>query len=158
LLLSQKNLGIWRTNLPIFRTTGGKVLTKSVFLNWVNRAAGEEKIGLAGKSFRTAIPSAMENFPVTFKEAHVKALGRWKGNSYQLYMKNDSPEFKWVFEMVAKTLLNGTLMQGGKKSRPSSSTEPWNGPMRNPPHQPTRTPKKKKKERAGLRAGSRGRV
>ncbi len=134
------------------------MLTKSVFLNWVNRAAGKGKISLSGKSFRTAIPSAMESFPVSFKESHVKALGRWKGNSYQLYMKNDSPEFKWVFEMVAKTLLSGTLSQEGEKSRPSSSTEPWSGPMRNSPHQPARTLKKKKKERAGPGAGSRGRV
>ncbi len=158
LLLSQKNLGVWRSNLPVFRATGGKVLTKPVFLDWVNRSIGKGKSHISGKSFRSAIPSAMENFPTCFKESHAKALGRWKGNSYQLYMRNDSPEFQWVFGLVEKTLLSGVLLQEGKKSPPTSSTEPCRNLTKNCPRQPALILKKRGGKKAGPRTDSRRRI
>ncbi len=158
LLLSQKNLGVWESNLPVFRVTGGNVLTKPVFLDWVNRAIGRGKTHITGKSFRSAIPSAMESFPTCFKDSHAKVLGRWKGNSYQLYMRNDSPEFQRVFGLVEKTLLSGVLLQERKESPPSSSTEPCRKPTKSCLRQPARNPKKRRGKKAGPRTESRRRI
>jgi hypothetical protein len=124
---SQKNLGMGEPNLPVFRKTGGLLLTKKDFLDKLNECLKEHSTGLTGKSFRTGPPSALENFPTVFKESHLKALGRWKGRSYQLYMKNDTPEFRWVFQLVANTLLNFDDMQENWKDDPSTSTGSWTG-------------------------------
>jgi hypothetical protein len=47
----------------------------------------------------------LENFPQEFHENHIKSLGRWKSQAYQRYMRNDSPEFKWVFGKIANLLI-----------------------------------------------------
>jgi hypothetical protein len=122
---SQKNLGLWDPSLPVFRKNDGKCLTKKELLDSVNcvlRAFGK-KIG--GKSFRSGLPSELENFPVKFCESHLKALGRWKGFSYQTYMRNDTPEFKWVFEQVAKAVLNNVVSQVSEEEDPAPLTTSW---------------------------------
>jgi hypothetical protein len=122
---SQKNLRMWDPSLPVFRKDNGECLTKKELLDSVNsvlRTFGE-KIG--GKSFRSGLPSELENFPVQFCESHLKALGRWKGSSYQTYMRNDTPEFKWVFEQVAKTVLNNVVSQVSGEEDPAPSTTFW---------------------------------
>jgi hypothetical protein len=73
---SQVNLGLWEMHLPIFRKSNGLFLRKTEFLGWVNRARGEGTEMLSGKSFQSALPSALQNFPTSFQESHLKALGR----------------------------------------------------------------------------------
>ncbi len=140
---SQINLGLWEKHLPIFRKSNGLFLKKTEFLDWVNRARGEGSEVLSGKSFRSALPSALQNFPISFQESHLKALGRWRGRSYQLYMRNDTPEFRWVFELVAKTLLNPPSTQENWKSGPATWTRSWNRPRRTPPRTQKRGPPRK---------------
>jgi hypothetical protein len=123
---SEQNLGMGSELSPVFKETGGKLLTKKVFLKIVNAATGKVDSEITGKSFRTGLPSAMENFPEIFRDSHVKALGRWRGHSYQLYMKNDKPEFRWVFEMVSSALLNENFRQENRKGGPATWTEPCN--------------------------------
>ncbi len=130
---SQQNLGLLDDRLPVFRKTGGKILTKREFLGVVNKANGDGPGWLTGKSFRAGLPSALENFPPAFQESHVKALGRWRGRSYQLYMRNDSAEFQWVFNLVARTILKNPSMQESWKDGPTISTESWNRPMASGP-------------------------
>ncbi len=104
----QKNMQIWKKELPIFRRHSGRNLTKPVFLKAVNTILSLEQnnsIVLSGKSFRSGIPSCLENFPKHFQENHVKSLGRWKGQAYQKYMRNDDPEFQWVFLKMSERLL-----------------------------------------------------
>jgi hypothetical protein len=125
---SQENFGLGEPQLPVFRKSGGKILTKRGFLAEVNRILGNHSIQLTGKSFRTGIPSALENFPQIFQESHLKALGRWKGRSYQLYMKNDTPEFRWVFQLVANTLLSKNSMQEKQSDGPATWTGSWKSP------------------------------
>jgi hypothetical protein len=135
---SQGNLGLGESHLPVFRKSSGKFLTKGGFLDEINRILGRHSIGLTGKSFRTGLPSALENFPQIFQESHLKALGRWKGRSYQLYMKNDTPEFRWVFQLVANTLLNRNVVQVKRNGGPATSTGSWRDLMgKSPPKRKT---------------------
>jgi hypothetical protein len=95
-------------NLPVFRRNSGRNLTKSVFLKAVNVSLSAQlvkEVILSGKSFRLGIPSCLENFPESFKENHLKSLGRWKGQAYQRNMRNDDPEFKWIFQKMSNRLL-----------------------------------------------------
>jgi hypothetical protein len=91
---SQLNLGMGEKRSPAFRESGGQLLTKKTFLDTVNAVGKGKGTPITGKSFRTALPSALENFPTIFRESHIKALGRWRGPSYQVYMKNDKPNSK----------------------------------------------------------------
>jgi hypothetical protein len=104
----QKNGNLWDKSLPIFRRNSGRNLTKPVFLKAVNAVLSlkpNNGVVLSGKSFWSGIPSCLENFPKHFQESHLKSLGRWKGQAYQRYMKNDDPEFRWVFLKMSERLL-----------------------------------------------------
>jgi hypothetical protein len=57
----------------------------------------------------------LESFPQEFRENHIKSLDRWKSRAYQRYMRNDSPEFKWLFGKVADMLKNFFSKLAGKK-------------------------------------------
>ncbi len=108
----QKGRNLWDLDLPVFRRSSGKNLTKSVFLKAVNASLStqlKQEVILSGKSFRSGIPSCLENFPKSFKENHLKSLGRWKGQAYLRYMRNDDPEFKWVFQKMSNRLLKKFL-------------------------------------------------
>jgi hypothetical protein len=125
---SELNFGMGTGESPVFRITEGKLLTKRVFLQIVNASAGKGGPTITGKSFRSALPSALENFPGIFRDSHVKALGRWRGRSYQNYMKNDKPEFRWVFETVSSALLKQNLHQENQMGGPTTWTESWSFP------------------------------
>ncbi len=104
----QKKKGIWKIDLPVFRRNSGRNLTKTIFLKAVNASIAKqpgEEIILSGKSFRSGIPSSLESFPENFCENHLKSLGRWKSKAYQRYMRNDDPEFRWVFRTMSDRLL-----------------------------------------------------
>ncbi len=150
---SEQNLGMATKGNPVFRTTGGKLLTKRVFLRIINGARENEGFTITGKSFRTGLPSAMENFPKFFKDSHVKALGRWRGRSYQTYMKNDTPEFRWVFQQVASALLNKDFLQANQRDDPATWTEPWSCPKGKFPRK--RNPARGRKPTASQRKKSR---
>ncbi len=122
---SQENFNMGTDKEPIFREEDGKFLTKRNFLKIVNEGRGNDFPAVTGKSFRSGLPSALENFPVTFQESHLKALGRWRGRSYQLYMRNDEPEFRWVYKLVSSVLLQGNSVQENWKSDPATWTASW---------------------------------
>jgi hypothetical protein len=122
---SQENRSMGLLDQPVFRESNGKFLTKRVFLNIVNKDRKEGSYLITGKSFRSALPSALENFPHLFRESHLKALGRWKGRSYQVYMRNDEPEFRRIFQTVSSMLLNPVPVQESWKSDPATWTASW---------------------------------
>jgi hypothetical protein len=122
---SQENFSMGKPGEPIFRESSGKFLTKRVFLDIVNEAKGKGTPKITGKSFRSALPSALENFPNLFRESHLKALGRWRGRSYQLYMRNDQPEFRHVFQAVSSALLEKSSTQANWKDSLATWTEFW---------------------------------
>jgi hypothetical protein len=130
---SEQNLGMGSKGSPVFRETNGNLLTKKAFLQIVNSTQGETSSIFSGKSFRTGLPSAMESFPESFRDSHVKALGRWRGRSYQTYMKNDTPEFRWVFDCVASALLNKNFSQENQEDDRTTWTESWNFPKAKSP-------------------------
>ncbi len=104
----QKSSGTWAENRPVFRRASGKNLSKSKFLETVNRAlnaVGHKEIRVVGKSFRSGILSALEKLPLDFQEAHLKMLGRWKGDSYKFYMWKGPIQFSQTFKSVSETLL-----------------------------------------------------
>ncbi len=104
----QKFSGIWKGDLPVFRRASGKNLTRETFLKVVNQAlslAGFKGACLGGKSFRSGILSALKSLPQSFQEKHLKALGRWKGNSYKFYMWDGPISFSKTFDSVAEQLL-----------------------------------------------------
>ncbi len=141
---SELNLGMGSKDSPVFRETGGKLLTKRCFLQIVNSTQGEKGTKISGKSFRTGLPSALENFPEIFRDSHVKALGRWRGRSYQTYMKNDTPEFRWVFGQVSSTLINKICSQEKQEDDQTTWTEPYSVPKAKSPRKqrPARTKKR----------------
>ncbi len=122
---SQKNLRLWDPALPVFRKDNGECLTKKELLDSVNCVLKNFGRKIGGKSFRSGLPSELENFPVQFCESHLKALGRWRGPSYQTYMRNDTPEFNWVFEQVAKAVLNNVVSQVSEEEDRAPSTTSW---------------------------------
>jgi hypothetical protein len=104
----QKRKSIWKPADPVFRIRKGKNLTRGTFLKIVKASLareGKSIKGISGKSFRSGIPSELENFPENFKERHLKTLGRWKSSAYQLYIRKEMPEKKKVQKCIAKTLL-----------------------------------------------------
>jgi hypothetical protein len=127
-------------NEPVFRESNGKFLTKKVFLELINRYGKRDYPPITGKSFRSALPSALENFPMTFQESHIKALGRWRGRSYQLYMRNDKPEFRQVFQTVSSALLRGNHAQENWKSDPATWTASWASQKENSARKGKRAP------------------
>ncbi len=133
---SQRRVGLGDGNLPVFRKASGKCITKRFFLDSVNPALEPTGVKVGGKSFRSGIPSELENFPREFKESPLKALGRWKGSSYQSYMRNDLPEFRWVFEKVANLVLKDFVPQGSGEDDPDL----WTGSsgVKNRTGKPTR--------------------
>jgi hypothetical protein len=120
---SQENFSMGKPGEPIFRETSGKFLTKRVFSNIVNKGRGRGVPQITGKSFRSTLPSALENFPKLFRESHLKALGRWRGRSYQLYMRNDQLEFRHVFQAVSSALLESSSTQVNWKDDLATWTE-----------------------------------
>jgi hypothetical protein len=132
---SERNLGMGSKESPVFRETNGNLLTKKVFLQIVNSTQGGTNSTISGKSFQTGLPSAMESFPEIFRDSHVKALGRWRGRSYQTYMKNDTPEFRWVFGRVASALLNKNFSQENREDDQTTWTESWNFPKAKSPRE-----------------------
>jgi hypothetical protein len=129
-------MGLGDKSLPVFRKASGRCITKGFFLKIVNWALKPSGFKVGGKSFRSGIPSELENFPNEFKESHVKALGRWKGSSYQSYMRNDLPEFRWVFKKVANQVLKHSLPQESGEDDPGL----WTGSLgtKNQTGKPTR--------------------
>ncbi len=122
---SQENFSMGKLGQPIFRESNGKFLTKQAFLGIIKQGTGTGIPLFTGRSFRSALPSALESFPHIFKESHVKALGRWRGRSYQVYMRNDESEFRRIFKTVSSVLLKKFFVQGTWKSDPVILTESW---------------------------------
>jgi hypothetical protein len=122
---SQENFSMGGVDEPVFRETNGKFLTKRFFLDIVNKMKGRNCPKISGKSFRSALPSALENIPKSFRESHIKALGRWRGRSYQVYMRNDEPEFRQVFETISLVLLKQNPVQENWQSEPATWTASW---------------------------------
>jgi hypothetical protein len=105
---SQKIVGLWDKNLPVFRRSSGKNLNRATFLKTINkalRAAGVKNKRLGGKSFRSGMLSALKNFPPHFQEKHLKLLGRWRGDSYQFNMWNGPVHFRQAYGSVANSLI-----------------------------------------------------
>jgi hypothetical protein len=152
---SQLNLGMGEKRSPVFRESGGKFLTKKTFLDTVNAVGKGKETPITGKSFRTALPSALENFPSTFRESHVKALGRWGGRSYQVYMRNDQPEFQGVFNMVASVLLKNDSLQGSQRDDPTTWTGSWKIQKEKSPRKQNPVPARK---RRATRRGTKGKA
>ncbi len=151
---SQENFSMGNLEEPVFRESTGKFLTKRVFLDLINPKGRGNQPLITGKSFRSAIPSALESFPSTFRESHIKALGGWRGRSYQVYMRNDEPEFRQIFAIVASTLLKQNHVQANWKSDPATWTASWNSRKENSARKGRRTPARnetatQKKESAG---------
>jgi hypothetical protein len=108
---------------PVFRSSSGKILTKRKFLSTIRKGlqqSGKPWKQITGKSFRSALASELENFSNTFKERHIKILGRWKSNAYQRYIRKFRKEKKLVMKEIADTLLSNFSSQDsnrGKRSR-----------------------------------------
>jgi hypothetical protein len=109
---------------PVFRTSSGKILTKRFFLTTIkNGLQPSEKVlsQITGKSFRSGLASELENFSHTFKERHIKILGRWKSNAYQRYIRKFRKEKKLVMKEIADTLLSKLSLQDNLREKRNTS-------------------------------------
>lgn len=104
--------GLWDLKKPVFVRNSGKALTKSSFLEGLNRILRARKGGgefLTGKSFRSGIPSELGEFPEELTTGKLKALGRWKGPSFLRYIRNPEPQNRWIYTEVSEFLLKNSL-------------------------------------------------
>ena len=102
LKISQKKEGIWGVNLPVFRLFNGSNLTKNNLNKVLNTIFPNKKISC--KSFRSAIPSILANFPNLMNDRHVMGWGRWKSSSFLRYQKFKIKQKKWVFKKMSNIL------------------------------------------------------
>jgi hypothetical protein len=112
LLKIQKKTGYGKKNLPVFLRSSGKSLTKITFLRSINVALRLRKNSpkkLQGKSFRSGIPSLLDNLNDDSMSKDLKILGRWKGPSYRCYIRNPAPKNRQIFTKVANLLLTNFL-------------------------------------------------
>jgi hypothetical protein len=113
---------IFSEGAPVFRIETGENLTRGKFGKMVKACLTKEGKGhYGGKSFRAGIPSEMESLPKLVSDQHVKNWGHWRSNAYQLYMKNDLPQQKWIFKKLSKEILNRFYCRG--KTEPTSQEE-----------------------------------
>ncbi len=67
----------------------------------------------------------MKFFPDLLKDADVKALGRWKGDSFRFYIRNPAPGFGRSFELFSDKLLkNFSRMRRKEKDEMVSTPDP----------------------------------
>ena len=94
--------GIWDKNLPVFRLANGSNLTIKKLNTVLHVTFPNGKISC--KSFRSAIPSILANYPDLMNDRHVMGWGRWKSSSFLRYQQFDLKQKKWVFKKLAKIL------------------------------------------------------
>ena len=86
----QKLWGQWLLDLPVFRSSSGACLKKSSFAKSLKNFSNSRS--LKNLSFRSGTPSLPERNPDLASDSHMKIWGRWKGKSYQNYMKGGQGE------------------------------------------------------------------
>jgi hypothetical protein len=104
---SQKRAEIWGEKLPVFRFGSGKNLTVSNLSRLLKKLLAKTKYRyrpISAKSIRSGLPTDMESHPDLMNDQHIKNWGRWRSKSYQLYMRNDRDQKRWVFEKICKAL------------------------------------------------------
>jgi hypothetical protein len=109
---------------PVFRTSSGRILTKGKFLSTIRKGLQQSERAwkqITGKSFRSGLASELENFSNTFKERHIKVLGRWKSNAYQRYIRKFRKEKKLVMKEIADTLLSNFSSQDSNQGKRSTN-------------------------------------
>lgn len=94
----------WPMNEAIARVKKNKFISNRKFTKIIKFLLRKEKGNFSARSFRAGIPSELERFPELFNDLHSKNWGRWKSNSYKLYMKQDLTQKKWIFEQLIKIL------------------------------------------------------
>ncbi len=100
-------------NAPVFCIEAGGNLTRSKFGKMVNTCFPKKGKGhYGGKSFRAGIPTEMESLPKLISDQHVKNWGHWRSNTYQLYMKDDMQQQKWIFKKLSKEIFNRFYCRG----------------------------------------------
>ena len=105
--ISQKNLGLWAPELPVFRSSSGACLTKSKLAKSLKNLLRTDNLeNLKLRSFRSGIPSLLERNPDLADDSHIKFWGRWKGNSYRSYMKDGNKGKKWIFKKIVAALIS----------------------------------------------------
>jgi hypothetical protein len=104
---------IFSKNAPVFRVGSGENLTRCKFGRMVRACFSKESKGHYGcKSFRAGIPTEMESLPKLVTDQHVKNWGHWRSNAYQIYMKDDLPQQKWIFKKFSKEILDRFYCRG----------------------------------------------
>jgi hypothetical protein len=104
--------GLWDLKKPVFVRNSGKALTKTSFLEGLNRLLRASKGGgefLTGKSFRSGIPTELGEFPEELSAGKLKVMGRWKGPSFLRYIRNPEPQNRWIYKEVSEFLLKNFL-------------------------------------------------
>ena len=72
---------------PLFRYQGGNYLTRQTFITLLRttlRQAGLDDSQYAAHSFRIGAATTAKEAGIS--DVHIKMLGRWKSNAYQLYV------------------------------------------------------------------------
>jgi len=102
---AQKKQNMWSLNLPVFRLSSGKNLTKQKINAFLRTCFKKSKRKFTNKSFRCGIPSSLGNFPDIANDQHIKGWGRWKSGSFLRYEHFGIRQKKWVSDKIFYCLL-----------------------------------------------------
>lgn len=106
---TQMATGMYGEALPVFRLSSGKNLTVAKLTHILAGLVQHSQFSnqkISAKSLRAGIPSEMESDPAQADDGLIKNWGRWRSTAYQRYMKNDTPQKRWIFEKISNILLN----------------------------------------------------
>jgi hypothetical protein len=94
-------------SLPVFMFNNGKLLTKTNFNTTIRellfQKLGKNALLVSGHSFRAGIPSAIAKSKIS-NSAVAKLWGRWKSDSYTLYMRLKHDQKKLLFNKISCVL------------------------------------------------------
>lgn len=97
-------------NLPVFMFSSGRFLTTAklngILKNLLPDIFENKEGKITCHSFRAGIPSTIGNSTDCFLAEDVKNFGRWRGNSYQLYIRLERQKRELLYRKIYSVLSN----------------------------------------------------
>ncbi len=100
--------GTFDAKRPVFMFSSGKLLTVNKMNSILNGLLADFYVKGLNKitchSFRAGIPSTISNFPDTILVDDIKNFGRWRGSSYNLYIRLEKDRRKQLYDKIYSAL------------------------------------------------------
>ena len=101
---------LYEDNKPVFSFKSGKFLTtcklNDILSSFSSALIGSTHPKFSCHSFRAAIPTLISSHPNQTSISDIMEWGRWRSDSYKLYLKMDKLKKKSLFDKVSVLLIN----------------------------------------------------